>query len=122
MISDADLARRHTRYEVMKRVFILATFVLVTICLVILISLGRLLVSLAQENHQTLATIKDCTQPTGACHQRGQRDTARAVASINRVVILAAACASGLPPHISVAERQSETQQCVISRLALHSR
>lgn len=64
-------------------------------------------------NHQTLHAIKDCTRPDGRCYQRGQRRTARAVSSINRVVILAAACASQEPGQ-SVARIQA----CVIDRLA----
>ena len=66
---------------------------------------------------ETLHVIKDCTQPTGACYKHAQRETAGAVASINRVVILAAACASQKPGQ-SVAE----IQRCVINRLAAHKR
>lgn len=66
-----------------------------------------------QRNDETLALIKDCTQPDGECFKRGQRRTAAAVGDINRVVILAASCASG-PVKKSVEEIQS----CVIARLA----
>ena len=65
-----------------------------------------------------LATVHDCTDPTGRCYKRGQKRTANAVAQINRVVILAAACASGLPPDLTIAERQDSIQSCVIDRLA----
>jgi hypothetical protein len=64
-------------------------------------------------NHQTLHAIKSCTKPDGRCYKRGQKQTARAVSNINRVVILAAACASQEPGQ-SVARIQA----CVINRLA----
>lgn len=70
-------------------------------------------------SNRTLAAIEDCTQPAGECFKRGQRRTAGAVADINRVVILAAACSVGLPSDLTVGKRQSEIQQCVIDRLAL---
>lgn len=72
-----------------------------------------------QVNNRTLlATIQDCTQPTGDCYRRGQQQTASAVSSINRVVILAAACASGLPGGLTVEARQNAIQACVIDRLS----
>lgn len=73
-----------------------------------------------KSGHTLLNTINDCTQPTGKCYKRGQRRTASAVSSINQVVILAAACASGLPPGLTVESRQAEIQTCVINRLARH--
>lgn len=74
------------------------------------------------QNGQTAHAIEDCTQPGGDCYQRSQRQTAGAVADINRVVILAAACASGLPPGMSVDNRQARISSCVINRLAERSR
>ena len=69
-----------------------------------------------QNNQQVLATIHDCTQPGGKCYQRGEARTAGAVADINRVVILASACAvgrRGTEPQI-----EAQIQACVIQRLA----
>lgn len=66
--------------------------------------------------------IKDCTTPEGDCYKRAQERTADAVGDINRVVIMAAACASGLPAGLSVDERQTEIQACVIDRLARQAR
>jgi uncharacterized membrane protein SpoIIM required for sporulation len=110
-VTDVDLARKTTRYEVAKRALILFTAVLVTACFVVLISLAR-------SNHQAVSAIQDCTQPTGKCYQRSQKQTAGAVADINRVVILAAACASGLPLGLPIEDRQARIQACVIDRLA----
>ena len=64
---------------------------------------------------ETLRLIRDCTDPSGECYKRGKRQTADAVSSINNVVILAAACSAGLPPHLSVPERQTRIQSCVTS-------
>jgi hypothetical protein len=69
-----------------------------------------------KNNHALLNTINDCTKPTGKCFQRGQKRTAGAVASINRVVILAAACAVGKTGN--EVEIQAQIQQCVITGLA----
>jgi hypothetical protein len=111
-LTDDELARKVTRYEAMKRALILFTAVVVTASLVIL-------AIVAVQNRLTLQTIRDCTQPSGGCYVRGQKQTAGAVADINRVVILAAACASGLPTGLRIAERQAQIQACVIDRLAI---
>lgn len=71
-----------------------------------------------KSSDRTLAAIEDCTKPTGDCYQRGQKRTAAAVGDINRVVILASACSSGLSPDLSIEDRQARIQQCVIDRLA----
>lgn len=75
--------------------------------------------TLTQDTHTTADLIKSCVEPSGDCFRQGQRRTASAVADINRVVILAAACASGLPPGMSVSDRQAHIQTCVIDRLAV---
>lgn len=62
--------------------------------------------------------IRSCTNPEGACAKRGQKQTGQAVGSINKVVILAAACSVGLDQEMPVAERQNVIQMCVIRRLA----
>ena len=62
--------------------------------------------------------VLDCTSPEGQCFKDGQKRTASAVGDINRVVILAAACASALPGELTVDERQVEIQACVIDRLS----
>lgn len=71
-----------------------------------------------ESSDKVLTTIEDCTQPAGKCYQRGQKQTAAAVGDINRVVILASACSVGLDSRLSVAERQTAIQSCVIERLA----
>lgn len=56
--------------------------------------------------------IEDCVRPNGKCYERGQRQTAKAVGDINRVVILAAACASQMPGASTDA-----IQRCVVEGL-----
>ena len=65
---------------------------------------------------QTLRVIEDCTQPTGACYRDAQRRTGAAVAAINRVILIAAACSANLP-RMSVAERRDRIQRCVTNQL-----
>lgn len=66
----------------------------------------------------TLDAVRSCTTPGRKCFEAGKQQTAGAVANINRVVILAAACSVGLDPHMRVADRQDAIQSCVIDRLA----
>lgn len=70
-------------------------------------------------NGEISKQVRDCTTPEGECYQRSREATADAVGNINQVVILAAACASGLPQGLPVDERQARIQSCVIDRLAL---
>ena len=71
-----------------------------------------------RDTKASLALIRSCTSPGGECYKRGQQQTGAAVATINRVVILAAACSVGLPRGLSVDERQTRIQSCVIERLS----
>jgi hypothetical protein len=71
-----------------------------------------------ESSDRTLQAVRSCTTPGQSCYDRGQSQTAKAVGDINRVVILAAACSSSLPAGLSVSDRQSRIQQCVIDRLA----
>jgi hypothetical protein len=45
-------------------------------------------------NTELLRTVKSCTTPGRVCYERAQHQTAHAVASINQITILAAACAA----------------------------
>jgi hypothetical protein len=64
-------------------------------------------------NTETVDLIKDCTQPVGKCFKRGQRQTATAVDSINRVTLAAAACAARRP-----GQTVPQIKACVIKQLA----
>lgn len=64
-------------------------------------------------NAETLRLIRSCTTPGQDCFERGQRQTADAVADINRVAIFAAACAD--KPRRQTVE---QIQSCVIARLS----
>lgn len=65
----------------------------------------------------TLARIQNCTTPGRPCYERGQRQLARAVGDINRVVVLAAACASG-----DGSRTETEIQACIVERLRTEPR
>lgn len=67
----------------------------------------------ADARTQTLALVRDCVTPGGKCYERGQRQTAAAVADINRVTVLAAACADK-----PAQQTQDEIYACVVRRLA----
>lgn len=67
----------------------------------------------SEKRDLVLETIKNCTTPGRPCYERGQRQLAKAVGDVNRVVIIAAACASQ-PYGQSVAD----IQRCVVDQLA----
>lgn len=114
------------RAEIVTRVFLVlvAALLAVTAYDVFLIRHQQVqsvstLSSAKQASHdaaETAKVIKSCVDPDGRCYRRGQRRTAAAVANINRVVILASACAVGKTG--SVAQIQNQIQQCVIQGLA----
>lgn len=119
LIATAD--RKKTRAEMASRAYLVFVASVVTCSLAITAYISVQTAERAKDNRATLRTIEDCTQPTGACYRRGQEQTANAVSSINQVVILAAACASGLPQGLTIVARQSAIQSCVITRLARHN-
>jgi hypothetical protein len=71
--------------------------------------------------------ILDCTdagdekagRPPGRCFKESQQRTADAVGNINRVAVLAAACAAGLPDGMSDQQRVIRVQDCLIKQLAV---
>jgi hypothetical protein len=69
--------------------------------------------STQKANTETVDIIRDCTRPAGRCFMRGQRQTARAVADINRVTVYAAACASKRPGQTA-----TQIRSCVVRMLA----
>lgn len=70
----------------------------------------------ARDARRTALAIHSCVTPGLPCFERAQRQTAGAVASINEVVILAAACAVGKTG--TTTEIQTAIQACVIDGLA----
>ena len=70
--------------------------------------------------------ILDCTdagdkttgRPPGKCYIQNQKSTAEAIGNINRVAVLAAACAAGLPEGLSDQQRVVRVQTCLINQLA----
>ena len=67
---------------------------------------------LIENTDATLERIQNCTTPGRPCYERGQRQLADAVGNVNRVVVLAAACASG-----PVTRTEADIQACVVERL-----
>lgn len=61
---------------------------------------------------ETLEIIKDCTQPEGACYQRGQDRTAEVVDNIGLLSTYAAACADQPNQQTAV-----EIRECVLDLL-----
>jgi hypothetical protein len=66
----------------------------------------------------TLAAVKDCTQPEGKCYSRGQRRTAKVLSDVSGVIVLAAACAVDVRPDQSVEQRQDAITACITTRLS----
>lgn len=105
--------RRIVLAETATRAFVIFVLVSVVLTLGLLTSLTVQNFHRGKDNRDTLQLIRSCTTPGLACYDRGQARTADAVADINRVVILAAACASQHGTH-SV----TQIQACVIRGLA----
>jgi predicted PurR-regulated permease PerM len=138
---DHELAAKVARAELVKRVLITVTTLLVGVILIVVtVLVGRVsdVVTAIRETQQegspvlkaisaqqddikraadsaqeTNEQVLDCLEPEGVCYQESQKRTADLVTNFNRVVIYAAACASG-PRKLTVEEIQS----CVIDRLA----
>lgn len=73
--------------------------------------------STQQNSRDALTAIQDCTTPGKDCFERGQKSTAKAVATINKVAVYAAACADR-PRQQSV----EQISACVFARLARDER
>jgi hypothetical protein len=115
-MSTEQQARKIARADLVTRLFILVVLVSVVSGVALMTVLSVQSAHRGRENHQLLQTVQSCTTPGQPCFHEAQKRTAGAVASINRVVILAAACAVGRTG--TVAEIQTAIQACVIDRLA----
>jgi hypothetical protein len=131
-LSDRDLQRKVVRASIATRVFIL--FVGISLSIILMFttytvhqirsqqvqSRGTLLsaTAAAEAARETAESIHSCVTPGESCYERSQRQQAGAVADINRVVILAAACAVDLPDNLPILQRQTQIQACVINGLA----
>lgn len=116
--------RRQTLWAVIVVVAGLLTIAVITAALVSATTATRIRAAQVSNtrtldsSQRTLRLVEDCTTPGGVCYERSKKQTGDAVADINRVVILAAACSVGLPRDLTVGERQTRIQSCVIERLA----
>lgn len=104
---DDTLARRTARATLVTRVFVVVASVLGAAILYVLVSVSadtnKIVTGVERQQdsntgtlnatEDTLALIRDCTQPGGDCFERGQKRTADAVANINLAAVYAAACA-----------------------------
>jgi hypothetical protein len=126
---EASLERKTVRASLATRAFLV--FIGVLVGLVVVLQLNTtLLIRHDQEAGQQRAkdtnkntdqikqlaeTIKSCTDPAGQCFKDGQARTGEAVASINEVIIYAAACADR--PGV---DSPPEIRNCIRDLLALH--
>jgi hypothetical protein len=122
-LNDEDLHRKAARASLATRAFLL--FVGISLALLLLVT-AVIVGQIRHQQGQSYGTLQSANaaarsaQETGEpCFERSQRHTASAVSSINRVVILAAACAVGRTG--TVAEIQTQIQACVINGLARQS-
>lgn len=100
-----EVRAKVARAEAVKRILIIVTTFLVAAVLVLVL--------------WTQQTIRGCVDPDGECSKRGQEQTAKAVGDLNRVTILAAACAGQLPPSgLTVDQRVDLISACITRRLA----
>jgi len=111
MTSDHEVRVKTARAELMKRILIVVTAVLV---MALLVLSGYMLTQIRVNQQLT----QSCVIPGRPCYERGQQQTADAVADINRVIILAAACAGDLPDGLSSQQRADLITACVTKRLA----
>lgn len=123
---DRDLARKITRYVLARRLAVVAALLLgaliVFLQLRVTLQAGETVERIRDTqkvSSSNVATIKDlaqriksCTTPGEPCSERGQRQTARAVGDINKVVVLAAACAD--QPNV---QTRTEIQACIVRAL-----
>lgn len=132
-LADEDLHRKAARASLATRAFLL--FVGISLALLLLVTaviVGQIRHQQVQSNGtlqsanaaaRSAATTGDevhsCVTPGEPCYERAQRKTAGAVSNINRVVILAAACAVGRTG--TVTEIETQIQACVIDGLARQS-
>jgi hypothetical protein len=110
-VTPDEQARRIARATFVTRLFILVAAVVAAALVVGLVVLVGLIRSTQIDNTakadardetiantaRTLRLVRSCVTPSGKCYERGQAQTAEAVGNINRVVILAAACAAQMP-------------------------
>lgn len=79
-------------------------FILIVALLFILAGLrvtNNRILQVGRQNTTILKEVKSCTDPIGACAQRGNQTTRDAVSNINNITIYAAYCASKQQPPVS---------------------
>lgn len=90
-------------------------FVGLLVAVLVVVAFASLLVTTSNTKaiKDTQQSIRSCTTPGQECYDRGQEQTSKAIADINRVTVYAAACAD--EPGV---QGQAEIYSCVIDRLA----
>lgn len=122
-----DQARREARAEFVTRLFTLA------LVLLLLVAVGYIVEIRVTQKHntkkndqtvQTLAVVKSlskqinsCVTPGMPCYQQGQQRTAGVLGSVERIIILSAACSVDVSQTESVDQRISDITSCVTKRL-----
>lgn len=142
---DPVLASKIARAELWKRILIVVTAVMVTAVIVLLVvvlsrvsdvvqairdtqqsgspavkaatSAATSAQDAAEASQATNDQILDCLTPEGLCYQRGQQQTIDTLASVQRIIVLAAACAVDVTGSESVVEREAAITACVTDQL-----
>lgn len=102
----ARLARRRFRLTI---VALIATTAVLLAGLVLLLSkMNDNLTS----GSASRAQIRDCITPQGKCYQDGQKRTAAVLGNVQKIIVLAAACA---PNYVTlpIPERTAAIEQCI---------
>lgn len=118
------VGRTAARADLATRLFFVFVTVMLVASLAILAFLAvqdhrrqRVIEAQSVENGRLAEAIRDCTTPGGDCYQRSRQASADAVGSINRVTVIAAACAVGINADLPVAERERLIRACLTERL-----
>lgn len=93
--------------------------VLLAVCMLVVTTFGVVLIRTSQaKNSPVLKAIQDCTQVTGKCYKQGQQRQAAVLGSVQRIIILSAACSIDVAPGgQSLDQRIAAISACVTTRL-----
>lgn len=123
--TDPRALAKATRAELMKRILIVVTAVMVaTVLGLLLVVLGQVRATQLEGTPtgrklvRSADKIIDCTDPEGDCYQENQENTAELLGTVQRIIVLAAACAVDVTPAQSVEEREAAITVCVTKQFA----
>jgi hypothetical protein len=120
-VSTQMQAKRVARAELATRLFVLVLLAVLVAQAVTIYQIRNTQLEGTPIGQKLVASadrILDCTDPKGECYEQSQRRTAQVLASVQRIIVLAAACAADVVASDSVDGRESEITACVTKRLA----